>query len=258
MLSALGHTEVADPSVPATCTQSGLTEGRYCSVCGSILTRQTIIPATGHNYAAVKVVAPTCTENGYTLIRCTNCGDEHEADQTGSLGHLYGGWMPDGKGNHTSACKRCGHTAIAECAWVAVTIGNSTVSTCPVCGDRFTGGSEDREEASFAIVVGARAEALENNALPALGEMIIRYLDTPFGTGSIVSRLYAIAFVYDGKPETITGLVRITIPIEGELPVFRLVFTDESGKEIELEYEIVDGMLSFELSSAGILALIVD
>ncbi len=256
-LLALGHTEAADAAVPATCTQTGLTAGGHCSVCGAVIVRQTAIPAVGHNYGTVRVVAPTCLKGGYTLMRCLNCGDEHKAGQTGSLGHLYGAWTPDGMGYHTALCERgCGHAIKAECTPVAMIFANGTVSVCPVCGGRFTDDSPAYSEAPLTVVAGAKTEALGNEVLPMLGDLIVRFWDAPFGIDSNVSRLYAIAFEHGGRPEDISGPVRVTIPIEGELPSFRLVFTDENGVETEIPYELAGGMLSFELSSAGILALI--
>lgn len=43
------HEEIADQAVPATCTESGLTEGSHCGVCGAILVAQETVPATGHS-----------------------------------------------------------------------------------------------------------------------------------------------------------------------------------------------------------------
>ncbi len=47
---ALGHTEVVDAAVAATCTETGLTEGKHCSVCDKVLVAQEEVPALGHNY----------------------------------------------------------------------------------------------------------------------------------------------------------------------------------------------------------------
>ena len=49
-IAATGHTTVIDPAVPATCTEAGLTEGSHCEVCGTTLTAQKVVPATGHNW----------------------------------------------------------------------------------------------------------------------------------------------------------------------------------------------------------------
>ena len=58
--NALGHTEVIDEGVAATCTTMGLTEGKHCSVCNVVLAEQETIDALGHSYS-----------DGI----CTNCGD---------------------------------------------------------------------------------------------------------------------------------------------------------------------------------------
>ena len=46
-VAALGHTEVTDKAVAATCTEPGLTEGTRCSVCEEVLVKQETVPATG-------------------------------------------------------------------------------------------------------------------------------------------------------------------------------------------------------------------
>ena len=44
------HTTVTDAAVEPTCTETGLTEGSHCSVCGEVLVAQTEVPAKGHSY----------------------------------------------------------------------------------------------------------------------------------------------------------------------------------------------------------------
>ena len=48
--TALGHIAVTDPKVDATCTTEGMSEGRHCSRCSTVLIQQTSIPIKGHDY----------------------------------------------------------------------------------------------------------------------------------------------------------------------------------------------------------------
>ena len=49
-IPATGHTEEIIPAVEATCTETGLTEGVKCAVCGEILVEQEVVPALGHDW----------------------------------------------------------------------------------------------------------------------------------------------------------------------------------------------------------------
>ena len=65
-IAATGHTEVIDEAVAPTCTESGLTEGKHCAVCGEVLVARGILDALGHSYFY--------TDNGENhTVDCENC-----------------------------------------------------------------------------------------------------------------------------------------------------------------------------------------
>ena len=68
------HTAVADAAVPATCTETGLTAGKHCAVCNTVLVAQTTVPAKGHAEVVDAAVEPTCTKTGLTAGKhCAVC-----------------------------------------------------------------------------------------------------------------------------------------------------------------------------------------
>ena len=74
-VNANGHTEVVDNAVGATCTKTGLTEGKHCSVCNKILVSQNIVPVSPHTEGKWIVdKEPTATNTGSKHTECTVCG----------------------------------------------------------------------------------------------------------------------------------------------------------------------------------------
>ena len=70
----ISHTEAIIPGKDATCTETGLTDGKKCSVCDEILTEQTVIAAKGHTEVAIPGWAATCTKIGMTEgKKCSVC-----------------------------------------------------------------------------------------------------------------------------------------------------------------------------------------
>ena len=119
-IEALGHEVVVDKAVEPTCTETGLTEGSHCSVCGETLTPQTVIDAKGHDFGDWnEVTAPTCTDKGLEQRDCKNC-DESETRDIEANGHT---WVIDPEvpatptkpgltaGEH---CSVCGEVRVAQ------------------------------------------------------------------------------------------------------------------------------------------------
>ena len=58
-IQALGHKVVVEKAVAATCTEDGLTEGRYCETCGAVFSAQKAVKATGHKEVIDKEINAT-------------------------------------------------------------------------------------------------------------------------------------------------------------------------------------------------------
>ena len=106
LIPAAGHTEVVDQAVEPTCTETGKTEGRHCSVCNEVLVAQTVIPAAGHTEVTDEAVEPTCTETGKTEGKhCSVCNEVLVAQTIiPAAGHRF----------ENGACQVCGYNAVAE------------------------------------------------------------------------------------------------------------------------------------------------
>ena len=80
------HMPEVIPGKAATCTETGLTDGSKCSVCGTIFTEQEEIPALGHTFGEWQTVeSPSCTASGSKERVCERCGytETRDLDPTG-------------------------------------------------------------------------------------------------------------------------------------------------------------------------------
>lgn len=114
------HIEVIDEGKPATCLESGLTDGKHCSVCNKILEEQQVIPALGHDTISHDGKAATCTEAGYNAYEtCSRC-DYTTYIKIDALGHdivshaAKAATCTEAGYKAYETCLRCGYTTYRE------------------------------------------------------------------------------------------------------------------------------------------------
>ena len=158
-IAATSHTEEILAAVAPTCTATGLTEGKKCSVCGEILVKQEVVAALGHKEVEVGGKAPTCTDNGFSsATQCSVCGEILDAsEEIPALGHDY----DDGVVTKAATCTEDGVKTFK----------------CSVCGDSYTeaiAATGHTEEAIEAVAPTCTATGLtEGTKCSVCGETLV-------------------------------------------------------------------------------------
>ena len=137
----LNHTEVSDAAVEPTCTETGLTEGKHCSVCGAITVAQQVVPVKTHTWKSATCVAPKT---------CSSCG----ATQGSAKGH---DWNP-ATCTENASCKRCGEVAYGTRLNHTEAINLAVKATCTTVG---------KTEGKYCTTCGTVTKAQQT--IPALG-----------------------------------------------------------------------------------------
>ena len=158
MFSVVGHRVVIDEGKDATCTESGLTEGSHCEICGEVIKAQEVIPAKGHTAVTDPKVPATCTETGLTAgLHCSVCNAVIKAQTViPAKGHttVVDPAVPATctepgltQGSHCSVCNEVivaqeevpakGHTEVInpEILPTCTEFGYTAGSHCSVCGE---------------------------------------------------------------------------------------------------------------------------
>ncbi len=110
---------VIDPAKAATCTESGLTEGKHNAVTGEVIVAQEVIPALGHDEVIDPAVPVTCTVDGKTQgSHCARCGEILVAQET----IVAKGHQNVSVPKVDATCTQPGHTAGLQCSVCGIKI----------------------------------------------------------------------------------------------------------------------------------------
>ena len=90
-------------------------EGEYTFIITNDANRSSTYKFTvDHYYARYSMIAPTCTQKGYTIYKCTGCGDSYDGDFIEAKGHDYESKIVKptctAQGYTRYTCKTCGNT----------------------------------------------------------------------------------------------------------------------------------------------------
>ena len=134
-LEKAGHNPELKNAKPATCTEDGYTGDEVCKICGEVITKGEVIPATGHKTELVGAKAATCTQDGYTGDEvCTVCNETvKKGEVIPALGH-----KTQLVGAKAATCTQDGYTGDEVC-----TVCNETVKkgeTIPAAGHDYKDG----------------------------------------------------------------------------------------------------------------------
>ncbi len=147
-----GHRLVTYKGVEPTCTESGITEGKVCTLCNEIIAAQEVIPALGHDLVSYEGKPSTCTEKGFAAYEtCTRCDYTTYRELPLAEHDLDNGF-----------CKNCGRE-ITPHSHIEV-IDKGTPATC------LKQGVTDGKHCSVCNKI-----LLEQEIIPALGHNILAH-----------------------------------------------------------------------------------
>lgn len=277
---------------PATCTETGLTDGKRCADCGRILVAQQIIPPTGHRTVVEEPVEPTCTTSGLTVgSYCPDCGEVYGEQQViPALGHdevidkaVAATCTESGltEGKH---CARCEEVLIQQNVtpalshwfglWSPTEKGMHT-ATCLRDGCGYVGTKDCAPietaltgkivsvcpvcgrsgDKVYEIIEGAEITEVDRFAIKR-GETVIRGMEAP--TEGVLYA-FTVGQEYSGVIEPFQGTIKVQIPLDASIQNFELKQIPTlkgAATSVSVQYTIEDGMLTFETHTPGLFLLV--
>ena len=131
------HSPVTVTGTPATCTQTGLTDGVVCEVCGHVITAQQTINKLEHEYTVlVNKVPSTCVVLGHDVMKCENCEATTDVALTEYADHTWNA------GEITTAATCC---ATGTKTFTCTVCDDTRDETIAIDANNHTGGTEVRD-----------------------------------------------------------------------------------------------------------------
>lgn len=184
----LSHNMVYVEAVPATCTQSGLSDYYYCSICKQnyllengeyVKGEPQVINNLGHSYVWTTIVPTTCQQDGKSEGVCSRCGDLVERTHV-KYEHASSLELEYNSVSHRNVCSYCKEPVTAP---EMHTTGENH-DYCATCNTSLTVNHNNQPYTDSSLL---RYELLENDTYEIVG------LDSSF-TGKLI-----INGIYNGK-----------------------------------------------------------
>ncbi len=229
--------------------------------------KPTTKPTTKPDATDVPVTDAPATDVPATDVPATDVPAEEPAHT-----HVWGVCISAGNGTHSQTCTDCGEVTTVNCTMADAKIGSLDASACIYCGyitwkqvaadATAQEGKQDSkpvESATFAMLDadGAAAPVAENITLVVYEAQPEATIELDTGAKVAVKKALTIALLEDNAPITLTSAVKLNIPVvEEEMTGLKLLVMDENGELVEIEYEIIDGVMTFETEILGIFLLV--
>lgn len=215
--TSLPHYDLGTITKEATCTIDG--EITYVCPCGYVKTET--IPALGHSGTDVEIIEPTCTSDGYTLYKCSVCGEEYKDNWVYCEGHQKGEIIKTIPATCTSdgyklyRCSVCGEEFEADWTWVdhayEIKVAECAATCtergyieykCATCDDTYIEYTEDALGHVFENNVCTRCGMLQEDCIesehPYADDMDKTYTLYKEGAQSIAVTFSADTYVEEG------------------------------------------------------------
>ena len=138
------HNLVTLEAVAATCTTTGLTEGKKCKDCGIVTVAQETTPELGHSFTNyVSNNDATCLVDGTKTAKCDRCDAiDTVTDEDSALDHSFTNYVSNNDatclvdGTKTAKCDRCDVTDTVTDEGSALEHDYEAVVTAPTCTEQ--------------------------------------------------------------------------------------------------------------------------